>query len=47
MDNILKAIMEQMGCNIEDAKVILDNTLNNSNLVQRAIKSAIKNEYEL
>lgn len=47
MDKMLKQIMEQMECSLEDAKVILNNTLENSKLVQRSITNAIKNEYEL
>ena len=47
MEKVLNSIMEQMECSLEDAKIILENTLNNSKLVQRAITNAIKNEYEL
>ena len=47
MDNMLKSIMNQMNCSESDARVILDNVLNNSNLVKKAITNAIKNEYEL
>jgi len=47
MNKILKQIMEQMNCTLEDAKVILENILSNSNLVQKSITNAIKNEYEL
>ena len=36
-----------MDCTLEDAKTILENTLSNSNLVQRSLKIALKNEYEL
>ena len=47
MDKVLKQIMEQMDCTLEDAKIILNTTLSNSKLVQNAIRLSIKNEYEL
>ena len=47
MEKVLKQIMLQMDCTLEDAKVILNTTLETSNLVQRSIKVALKNEYDL
>lgn len=45
MDKVLKQIMEQMDCTEKEAKIILDNILDTNNLVQRAIKISLKNEY--
>ena len=47
METVLKQIMEQMDCTLEDAKTILNTTLETSNLVQNAIKLNIKKEYDL
>lgn len=47
MDKMLNSIMEQMNCTLEDAKVILDNVLNNSNIIKTAITNAVKKEYDL
>lgn len=47
MDKMLKQIIELMDCTEVDAKVILNNVLNNSNLVKKAITNAVKKEYEL
>ena len=47
METILKSIMLQMNCTEADAKVILNNVLNNSNLVKKAITNAVKKEFEL
>lgn len=46
MDKMLKAIMNQMDCNIEDARVILDNVLN-KNTFQRLVLNTVKKEYDL
>ena len=47
MEKILKQIMDQMDCTLEDAKVILNTTLETSNLVQNAIRLSVKKEYDL
>ena len=47
MEKVLKQIMEQMDCTLEDAKTILNTTLETSNLVQNAIRLSVKKEYDL
>ena len=47
METVLKQIMEQMDCSLEDAKTILNTTLETSNLVQNAIRLSVKKEYDL
>lgn len=47
METVLKQIMEQMDCTLEDARVILNTTLETSNLVQNAIRLSVKKEYDL
>ena len=47
METVLKQIMEQMDCTLEDAKTILNTTLETSNLVQNAIRLSVKKEYDL
>ena len=47
METVLKQIMEQMDCTLEDAKIILNTTLETSNLVQNAIRLSVKKEYNL
>ena len=45
MEKLIKDVIKQFNCSKEDAIIIINNAINNSNVVQIAIKNAIKKEY--
>lgn len=47
MNKVLNDIMKEFNCNIEEAEIILNNVLNNSNIVRTAIINKAKKEYEV
>ena len=47
MEKLINEIMKNMDCNESQAKAIIENAINKSNIVQLAIKNQIKKEYSI
>ena len=47
MEKLINEVMKEFNCSKADAIEIINNAINKSNVVQLAIKNAIKKEYEL
>ena len=47
MEKLIKDIIKEFNCSKEDAITIINNAISNSNVVQIAIKNAIKKEYSI
>lgn len=47
MNKVLNDIMKEFNCSIEEAEIVLNNVLNNSNIVRIAIINKAKKEYEV
>ena len=47
MEKLINEVMKEFDCNKADAIEIINNAISKSNVVQLAIKNAIKKEYDL
>ena len=47
MNKVLNELMREFNCSKEDAEIILNNVLNNSNIVISAIINKAKKDYEV
>ena len=47
MEKLINEIMKNMNCTESQAKDIITNAINKSNIVQLAIKNQIKKEYSI
>ena len=47
MEKLINEIISKFNCNKDDAIEIINNAISKSNVVQLAIRNAIKKEYEI